>query len=117
MGIDLEVFASNFRERDGQILATASLRWDRDARLLGQLDPGASPCLVHPLPKGLKIGHYEDKGLRYDDVDRYGKPLTFTTSADLRRLRLPDDLAPWNRAVLAFLSTMPPDVRLFLYWC
>jgi hypothetical protein len=96
-------------------MATASVRWDRDPRLLGQLDRDANPCLVHPLPSGLKIGHYEDQGLRYDDVDRYGKPLTFTTSADLRRLRLPDDLAPWNLAVLAFLLAMPPDVRLVLY--
>jgi hypothetical protein len=85
--------------------------------LLAQLDREADPCLVHPLPNGLKIGHYDDQGLRFDDLDRYGKPLTFTTSTDLRRLQLPADMAPWNQAVLGFLLAMPPDVRLFLYWC
>jgi len=117
MGIDLQVLASNFRERDGELLATASLRCDRDQRLLAQLAAEASPRLVHPLPKGLKIGHHDDQGLKFDDVDRYGKPLTYTTSADLRRLRLPADLAPWNQAVLAFLLALPPDAHLVLYWC
>src|SRR5229473_1705784 len=111
MGIDLQVLASNFRERDGELLATASLRFDRDRRLLAQLGPDASPCLVRPLLKGLKIGHYDHQGLRFDDVDKYGKPLTCTSSTELRRLQLPADLAPWNQAVLAFLSKLPPDAR------
>jgi hypothetical protein len=34
MGIDLKMLASNFRERDGEILSTASIRLDRDPRLL-----------------------------------------------------------------------------------
>ena len=117
MGIDLQALASNFRERDGEFLATAGLRFDRDLRLFAQLDPHASPCLVHPLPKGLKIGHYGDQGLKFDDVDRYNKLLTYTTSTDLRRLKLPGDLTPWNQAILAFLLALPPDARLILYWC
>jgi hypothetical protein len=117
MGIDLEVMASHFRERRGEFLPTATLRLDRDPRLLGQLDPQASPCLVYPLPAGLKVGRYEDQGLIQTATDRYGKPLTFTTSADIRQLRVPDDVSPWNRAVLAFLLTLPPDTRIVLYWC
>lgn len=117
MGIDLQVLASHFRERRGELLATASLRFDRDQRLLAQFSIDAEPCLVHPLPEGLKVGHYEDEGLKFDEVDRYGKPLTFTTSADLKNLHPPDDLAPWNVAVLAFLKALPPDTRLVLFWC
>ncbi len=117
MGVDLKVLASHFRERRGEFLATAALRFDRDAALLAQLAPDAEPCLTHPLPAGLKVGHYEDEGLRWDDADRQGRPLTFTTPADLRRLRLPADLAPWNMAVLAFLLALPPEARVVLYWC
>jgi hypothetical protein len=69
------------------------------------------------LPSGLKLGQFTDTGLTFEDVDRYGQPLTFTTPADLRQLRLPPDVAPWNRAVLAFLLALPPEARLVLYWC
>jgi hypothetical protein len=117
MGFDLQVLASNFRARDGELLATASLRFDRDMRLLSQLDRDANPCLVHPLPDGLKVGHYNDDGLKFDNVDRYGNLLTYTTPTELGRLRIPTDFAPWNQAILAFLRNLPPDARVFLYWC
>src|SRR4051812_46517473 len=112
MGVDLKVLASHFRERRGEFLATATLRMDRDEALFAQLAAGAQM-----LSAGLKVGHHEDEGLRWDEVDRYGKPLTFTTPEELRRLRLPDEVAPWNRAVLAFLLALPPDTRIVLYWC
>ncbi len=117
MGIDLKVLASHFRERGGELLATASLRFDRDQRLLAQLSIDSTPCLVNPLPGELKVGHYEDDGLKFSQADRYGKPLTFTTPAAVRNLQLPDDLNPWNRAILSFLSALPPDARVILYWC
>jgi hypothetical protein len=117
MGIDLEVLTSNFRERRGELLATAKLRFDRDRRLLAQLSREAVPCLVQPLPPGLKVGHFEDAGLRHDDHDRYGNGLTFTTPEKVRRIRVPEDLCDWNRAVLAFLLALPPGARVVLYWC
>ena len=52
-----------------------------------------------------------------EEVDRSGVPLTFTTPAELRCLRVPGDLSPWNRAVLAFLLALPQDARVVLYWC
>lgn len=117
MGIDLKVLASHFREHGGEILATASLRLERDHALFGQLAPSAVPCLVSPLPAGLRVGHFEDEGLRWDDADRYGSPLTFTTPLLLERLRQLEDLTPWNRAILAFLLALPPSSRIVLYWC
>jgi hypothetical protein len=33
------------------------------------------------------------------------------------RLRVPDDVAAWNRAILAFLTTLPPEARIILFWC
>jgi hypothetical protein len=117
MGIDLKILATHFRERRGEFLATATIRLERDPALLAQLAPDAEPCLVRPLPNGLKIGHYEDEGLRYDETDRSGNPLTFTSPSDLRNLRLPDDLSLWNRAAVSFLLGLPPDARVILYWC
>jgi hypothetical protein len=117
MGVDLKVFASHFREHRGEFLATATLRLDRDAGLLSQLASDAKPCLVHPLPEGLKVGHYEEDGLRYEETDRHGDPLTFTTPAELQHLRVPDEISPWNQAVLAFLLALPPGARVILYWC
>jgi hypothetical protein len=116
MGVDLKVLASHFRERRGEFLPTATLRFERDAALFAQLTRDAAPSLVRPLPAGLKVGLYEDQGLVYVDADRYGQALTFTTPADLRNLRPTDDSA-WNRAVLAFLRALPPDARVVLYWC
>ena len=62
------------------------------------------------LQKTRKTSHFGTlKGL--------GQPLTCTTPADLRRLRLPDDLGEWNRAILSFVLALPPDARVILYWC
>ena len=72
MGIDLKLLASSFRERPDQVLSTAAIRLEREARLLSQLTMESDPRLVRPMPEGLKVGHYEDAGLRYDDMDRYG---------------------------------------------
>ena len=58
---------------------------------------------MRPIPEGLTVGRYEEEGLAFTATDRYGRPLRFTTPADLRQLRVPDDVVPWNRAVLAFL--------------
>src|SRR5687767_5990484 len=93
MGLDLKILASHFREHRGEMLATASIRLDRDPRLLALLASDADPCLVEPLPEGLKVGHYEDEGLRFDGDDRYGAPLTYTTPERLRSLRAVEGLS------------------------
>jgi len=117
MGIDLKVMASSFRERRGELLPTATLRFERDPGLFSKLSNEAVPCLVRPLPSDLKVGSYEDAGLVFVDVDRYGHALTFLTSADLAALDLPGEVSPWNRAVLAFLVALPDDARIVLFWC
>ena len=103
MGLDLEVLASHFRERGGEILPTARLRLGRDERLFGQLDRQATPPLVRPLPEGLRVGIYEDQGLSPD-----GTRLAATTDQgvlalwDLRHLRR-------HLAALDLDWPMPPD--------
>ncbi len=117
MGIDLKAMASYFREHRSEMLPTATVRFDRDPRLFSKLSRHVAPCLVQPLPPDLKVGCYEDNGLSYKQVDQYGAPLTFTTPAALARLVPPDEMSPWNAAVLAFLTALPDNTRIVLYWC
>jgi hypothetical protein len=72
MGIDLQVMASFYREHAGEMLPTATVRFERDPTLFSRLAPDSVPCLVRPLPEGLRVGCYEDDGLRFVDADRYG---------------------------------------------
>ena len=117
MGIDLKVMATSFRERPTEMLPTASVYFERDMRLLSLFSREATPCIVRPMPQELKIGNYEDNGLQFHDLDRYGRPLTWISSSDLKKLTVPFEISPWNRAVLAFLSELPDDRRIVLYWC
>lgn len=117
MGLDLKVMVSHFRERRGEMLPTAILRFDRDDGLFGQLRTDSTPTLVLPLPVGLTVGNYSDDGLQYVSADASGTPLTYTTPQALRQLGVPADTAPWNRAILSFLVALPPDSRIVLFWC
>jgi hypothetical protein len=62
MGLDLTVMASHFRDRRGEMLPTATLRFDRDATLFAQLAADATPCLVRPLPEGCRWGAPRPRG-------------------------------------------------------
>lgn len=117
MGIDLKVLATKFREKPTEMLATASILLDRDRRLLTQLLRESVPCLVQSMPEGLKVGHYEDTGVQFDDQDRYQKPLTFTTPGQLQALKDVEQLSEYNKAAVAFLLNLPPQTRIVLYWC
>jgi hypothetical protein len=64
---------------------------------------------------GLRVGTYEDAGLTGTKTDRYGHRLTYTTPAELRWLEVPDDIDPWNKAVLAFLLDLPAYARIVLF--
>lgn len=117
MGIDLKVMASYFRERQGELLPTATLRFERDSALFSKLSLDATQCLVRPLPPDLKVGCFEDEGLVFVEKDRNGQPLTYITSSDLAKVDVPDGLSPWNRAVFAFLLALPEEMRIVLFWC
>src|SRR4051812_23406729 len=110
MGIDLQAMASSFRERQGELLPTATLRFDRDPQLFSMLSKDS-------LPVDLKVGCYEEEGLVFKQEDRYGQPLTFITSSHVARLEIPEGLSPWNNAVLVFLKALPEGVKIVLYWC
>ncbi len=117
MGIDLQVMASYFRERRGELLPTATLRFERDPELFSKFSKDSIPCLVQPLPGDLKVGVYADTGLAFKDQDSYGYPLTFISSLDLAQLEFSENLSVWNAAVLTFMGNLPADARIVLYWC
>ena len=62
MGIDLKVMASHFRERRGELLPTATLKFERDAKLFSQF-----ASVAGPLPRRVESG-----GLRRRRADLQG---------------------------------------------
>lgn len=58
---------------------------------------------------------YGDNGRREVDSDALGQPFTFVTARQLRVLRV-EGSSPWNRALKALLSALPPTTPIVLYW-
>src|SRR5262245_32259357 len=78
---------------------------------LNHLAPLTARCVQGVKAKAMAYssrGGSEDDGLKFDENDRYGQPLTFTTPDRLHSLRIPEDLNDWNRAALAFVRALPP---------
>lgn len=94
-------------------------------RLHLTLDDGARPFVqawtVWDLPAGLIAPGecFEDSGCtRPTCTDAYGHLLTWTTGAEIRRHHSPppDLVLPWTYAVFSFLSWLPPEQIVVLYW-
>jgi len=84
--------------------------------------PEIAKLKQHPIPMPLTcyLSRGEDGESRYGNTEKdpYGDPLKWTTAAELLTLKdhevVVDD---WqNRAVWAYLSHMPPDWPIVLYW-
>lgn len=67
------------------------------------------------LPSDVHIPLYGDNGRREVDSDTLGRPLTFVTAGQLRVLQV-EQSSPWNRALKALLSALPPTTPIVLYW-
>ncbi len=60
-----------------------------------------------------------EKGLTEETTDAYGHPLTSAPAQAIAHClsRVPDEsLSNWDQAVLAFLRTLPADLRAVLWW-
>jgi hypothetical protein len=71
-------------------------------------------------PKG--VHWYDDEGLQYIKTDPYGADLTFTSAGNLTEVFGEIAEGPgaqfmdWDRAVVAFIATLPADTDVLLYW-
>lgn len=92
------------------------LSFDRDYEIFGQLIDsfGDKPTIqVNSIPPQMWV---EGAGIARTRVDGYGNKLTFVYAQQLKRLLVPSDASPWNRAIMAFIEALPDDTPIILYW-
>jgi len=87
----------------------------------GCVEPGEFKSSVRiptqPLPPGQTIGVLsEEKGMegRFDDQE--GEPLRFAYVRNLKKVRVPKDSPPVNKAVFAYLRELPDHYLCVLFW-
>ena len=95
-------------------LGYSRLRMVRESSLFIAIT-GLSPQPLAPV----QFQWYSDSGLLDLAHDAYGNPLTWLPANVFQRIAIPTTahtLHPWNRAVLRFLSILPPATRVVLWW-
>ena len=110
MGLDLTVCPMPYTiDRFNDLLSTR-VDLHRDYAMFEQI--GSLPSLKAALP----VRWYEDDGLKLRDTNPYGGALRYTTASEFAAVKVPDDATVWNRAVIAFLTALPPETRVYLWW-
>lgn len=108
------------------VRARDCLRLDDDYRIYGQLtdmsyhngeDVPEKPTIVtHKIPLQLWVTIYEDEGLQHTREDAYGKELTVVYAKQMKKLVIPEDASPWNKAIKALIDALPNDIPIILDW-
>ncbi|MEK7195181.1 MAG: hypothetical protein AAB655_00630 [Patescibacteria group bacterium] len=105
-----------YLDQDYSILSRIS-RPNGDATQDDPKMPRSDDVPVYPLPEQLQIrvAQYNSPATR---SDRYGKELTYTHAGELGRLPdpEPEETTKFNRAILAFVRALPPNLPVVLYW-
>jgi hypothetical protein len=122
MGLDLTIFPLEDSEA---LLGTSvscrdRLTFDRDPAFFDQLiktKRGNTPTiLAKPIPAQLWVKFTVEEGVRRTREDVYGQELTFVYAQQLKKLIVPNDASPKNRAIKAFLDALPNDIPIILLW-
>jgi len=111
------------------VLCYERLSFDQDYRIFGQLTdlsfyhndgrpdiPEKPTIKTNSIPPQMWVQVYGDEGIERTREDPYGTELTFVYAQQLKKLKLPDDASPKNRAVKAFVDALPEDTPIILYW-
>jgi len=120
MGLDLTLCLHRYPSR--WWLAYDRLGLHRDYNLFGQISSrgrgdGPIVCNPKPLPEGTEFCWYGDEGLENDvKTDQYDAPLTYVTAEELSRVKPPPEGSKWNVCVWEFISVLPPDTKILLWW-
>jgi hypothetical protein len=115
MGIDLSLkltfgqFSQKYIQSLDDFFVISCIQVMREHRLF---DAIREEVAFRPLP--MPMCHHTDEGLRTDTTDAYGKPLTYVKAGDLARLK-GRGWYQWNEAILAFVSSIDPEVWIVLY--
>ena len=121
MGLDLTIFPLSGPQEVGStsVFVSDKLRFDRDYEVFGQLikiDDKEPVIKTHPLPPQMWVHVYGEEGLRRTREDSYGSELTFVYAQQLKRLKLPQDVSSYNKAIKAFIDALPDDIPFILWW-
>lgn len=95
------------------------LRLEDDYDLLGQISEifGPGPDIdTYPIPEGATLSFYGENGLEETRTSGMGGLLYFAYAGDFRRVKVPGP-ASVNKAIMAYLSALPRNTPVFLYWC
>lgn len=69
------------------------------------------------LPQGTRFDWYGDEGIEELKTDPYGCELTYLRAHDFLKLKLdPENMHPWNLAVIKFIQALPPETPVVLWW-
>ena len=131
MGLDLILLPLNGRGdlNDSKISSFNRLRFGRDYRIFGQIankDGGdirpdcdtkktVRPHLLPPTVKLVRMDCGED-GIIETRKDGHDVELTYAFVEELKELRLPEGTPLENKAIMAYISALPNDCPVLLYW-
>lgn len=128
MGLDLTLMPlKDERELAGSILGYDRLQFVRDYKIFAQIadvkgnsavpDKGVEAIVqTHPLPPGVKVGIYGNLGIRNTRENPYGKEMVYTTAGEMRKIVLPEDVSPTNKAIMAYIKALRKDTPIILEW-
>lgn len=119
MGMDLVLLPLD-SELVGSDLAVDRLGFHRDYELFGQLhdfEGKKGGIKANAMAPGASILQYDDEGLTRASTDPYGTPLTWVSAKELKKLKASERTSSWNKAILAFITALPDDTVIVLWWC
>lgn len=109
--------------RSGWALCYNRLAFDQDYRIFEQIEQFNYPRIsknpiLHPqpIPPNLTVWFYEDEGIDKTREDPYGTGLTFLYAKEMKKLEIPEDASPLNKAIKSFIDALPGDMPIILQW-
>jgi len=128
MGLDLTLMPlKDARELTERVLGYNRLGFARDYKIFAQIadvegksavpDEGVEATVrTHPLPPRLKVGIYGESGIRNTRKNPCGEEMVYTTAGEMRKIVLPEDVSPVNKAIMAYIKALQRDTPIVLEW-
>jgi hypothetical protein len=87
-------------------LADLGSRRSRDSEIPTQSIP------TYPIPPGMMVEHCG----KLINTDSVGNPIVYTTIDQMKKIVLPKEVSPINRAVMAYIKALPDNWAIILVW-
>jgi len=130
MGLDLALLAlRDKREFDNDLIVLYNiLNFHRNYKIFGQIEnvepsyEGSMPeeveTTIHtsPLPHDKKVYIYRDEGAEATSTNNYGERFRYTTAEEMSKLQLPENATPTDKAIMAYVRALNPDMPIIIEW-